>query len=74
MALHGGIVLRHYGSNDAVPILEVVLQGHRVSGTRLPVDLPETDSVDAAGREEFLGRSDQGGSCRLRVSRQWAIS
>src|SRR4051812_27500924 len=54
------LVLLEHGSQELVPIAEVILQRAGValpSGSR---DLPQRHAVDAALREQLLGRTDEG--------------
>jgi hypothetical protein len=53
------VVLGHHRPDQAVAVLEVVLQGRAVAGARHPVDLAEADAVDAVDREQLLGRADE---------------
>src|SRR3954452_4849727 len=54
------LVLLEHGSQQLVAITEVVLQSARVALARGSGDLPQGHAVDAALREQSLGRTDEG--------------
>jgi hypothetical protein len=74
MTFHRRVVLVDHGAHDAIPVLEVILEGHRVAGPRFPIYLPQAHSIDAAGSKESLGGADQGDPRRFSIAGQWTAS